>query len=261
MMNNSSALSARFKAFALMLALSAVVTAQRRGNQTVVMNDGTWVTGTIVADSGSYLKVRVKTPQVITLRKSDVFSWNPALLVRSRANQPEQLISPFTEGYFIRLSGSVLGGRNEYGRTGTLSLHFSNGYEFRNGLSLGIGAGIEEFEAAVMPVYTDLRFHPLNCRVSPFLWLKSGIGIPLGDAAGGGSYPYGYYPDVRAGAMFNAGTGIALYTGKNNGVNVAVGYRFQRLTFRQTNYWGQHTDNEIVTDFNRFEVQFGFIFR
>jgi len=244
-----------------MLALSVAASAQRRGNQTVVMNDGTFVTGTIVADSGSYLRIEVKKPQVITLKKSDIFSWNADLVARISNAPHEPFSSNNTEGYIIRFSSSVLAGKNEYGRTGTMSFHISNGYQFRNGFSLGIGSGVEEFEAVIMPVYTDLRYHPLKTRVSPFMWVKSGIGIPLGDSAGGGSYIYGYYPDVRAGAMFNTGTGIALYTGRNNGVNVGIGYRFQRLTFRQVNYWGYETDNEVVTNFNRFEVQFGFIFR
>jgi hypothetical protein len=107
-----------------------------------------------------------------------------------------------------------------------------------------------------MPVYADMRFHPLKTRVSPFVWIRSGIGIPINKKEE--NYSYGNYSDIRPGAMFNLGAGMALYSGKNFGVNVGLGYRYQKLTFREKNLWRQDMYNEIVKYFNRIEVQFGF---
>ena len=61
--------------------------------------------------------------------------------------------------------------------------------------------------------------------------------------------------------MFNAGTGIELASWRRNAVNIGIGYRYQKITFKRVNDWGEITRNELDTRFNRIEVQFGFIFR
>ncbi len=61
--------------------------------------------------------------------------------------------------------------------------------------------------------------------------------------------------------LFNAGTGVELASWRRNAVNIGIGYRYQKITFKRLNYWVEETTNELVTSYNRIEVQFGFIFR
>lgn len=238
---------------ALLLSTTLITQAQKVEKQTVVLKDGTILTGTIVADSSDYLVLRIKRPQVIMLRKSQIHSTDHS---KSEVQGFED-----KQGYSIRLTTSVLAGRNSSGKRVSLSLHLSNGYQFRNGLSMGFGTGIEELDAVVMPVYADLRFEPLKTKVSPFIWLKSGYGFTMSDEDGGYGYYYGSYPESKGGPMFNTGAGIALYSWRRNAVNIGIGYRYQKLSFRQVDIWSGEWNNEIVTHFNRIEVQFGFIFR
>lgn len=238
---------------ALLLAITLIVQAQKGERQTVVLNDFTILTGTIVADSSDYLMMRLKRPQVIILSKSQIYSTDNF--------KPAEQGFEDKQGYSIRLTTSVLAGRNSSGKTASLSFHLSNGYQFRNGLSMGFGTGIEELDAVVMPVYADLRYQPLKTRVSPFIWVKSGYGFPVGDQGEGGYYYYGYYPEAKGGGMFNTGAGIALYSWRRNAVNIGIGYRYQKLRYKQTYSWSGESDNEVITRFNRVEVQFGFIFR
>ncbi|MBW6500898.1 MAG: hypothetical protein K0B05_05840 [Bacteroidales bacterium] len=238
---------------ALLLAVALIAQAQKGERQTVVLHDGTILTGTIVADSSDYLMMRIKRPQVIMLKKSQIYSADIA--------KPAEQGFEDKQGYSIRLSASVLAGRNSDGKTGGLSFHLSNGYQFRSGISIGFGTGIEELDAVVMPVYADLRYQPLKTRVSPFIWVKSGYGFPVGDQGEGGYYYYGYYPDAKGGGMFNTGAGIALYSWRRNAVNIGIGYRYQKMRYIQEYPWGGESNNEVITHFNRVEVQFGFIFR
>jgi sRNA-binding carbon storage regulator CsrA len=255
-MNRIIKKSAVYLFIVFVLALNHEVLAQKARRQTVVLNDGNWITGTIVSDTGNYLKIRISTPQEISIRKSEVIVLEPSVAARNRLESRKTFNQNNINGYNIRVSTSVLSGKNEQGSTGTMSINFSNGFRFRNGLEAGIGAGIEDFEAVIMPVYADMRFHPLKTRVSPFVWIRSGIGIPINKKEE--NYSYGNYSDIRPGAMFNLGAGMALYSGKNFGVNVGLGYRYQKLTFREKNLWRQDMYNEIVKYFNRIEVQFGF---
>ena len=246
---NPTRISTAFILFSLTVALFA----QKREKQTIVLNGGSLLTGTIMVDSSDYLKLRITTPQVITLKKSDV----------SLTRTAQHIERPAADryGYSIRLSASVLSGRNKEGNTRSMSFHLSNGYGFRNGISIGFGTGIEELDIALLPVYTDLRYQPFKSRLSPFIWTKSGWSFTFGDQDDGQYYYYSAYPESKGGFMFNAGAGLELASWRRNAVNIGIGYRFQKITFSRVNNWSEIATNELVTSFNRIEMQFGFIFR
>jgi hypothetical protein len=164
-------------------------------------------------------------------------------------------------GYSIRISASALAGRNNEGNTRSMSFLLSNGYGFRNGISIGFGTGIEELDIALLPVYTDLRYQPFKSRLSPFIWTKSGWSFTFGDHDDGQYYYYGPYPESKGGIMLNIGAGLELASWRRNAVNIGIGYRFQKITFSRVNNWSEIATNELVTSFNRIEMQFGFIFR
>jgi len=235
------------------VALTITLSAQEYGKRTVVLNGGSRLTGTILADSSDYLKLRITTPQVITLKKSEVLF----------TSQVRDIGRPSFDGhgYSIRISASALAGRNDEGNIGNMSFHLSNGYRFRNGISVGFGTGLEELDVAVMPVYADLRYHPLKTRLSPFLWIKSGWSFTFGDLDDGQYYYYGSFPESRGGVMFNTGTGIELASWRRNAVNIGIGYRYQKITYKHSQNLDESVVNEVVTCFNRIELQFGLIFR
>lgn len=244
--------AARISTVIILFALTVTLSAQKREKQTVVLNGGSRLTGSLLVDSSDYLKLRITSPQVIKLKKSDILLTAPAQNIeRPLSNR---------HGYSIRLSSSLLAGRNSEGNTRNLSFHLSNGYQFRNGLSVGFGTGFEELDVALLPVYTDLRYNPFKSRLSPYVWTKSGWSFTIDDP-GDRQYFYGNYSESKGGFMFNAGTGIELASWRRNAVNIGIGYRYQKITFKRLNYWGEETTNELVTSYNRIEVQFGFIFR
>jgi hypothetical protein len=237
----------------LLLVFTIVVSAQKRERQAVVLNDGTVIAGTIVADSSDFLKIKIKRPQVITLNKAQVYSTGR---VRRSVYNPGE-----PQGYSIRLSASILAGRNSSGNKGSLSIHLSNGYQFKNGFGAGFGTGIEKLDAMVMPLFGEIKYQPFKTRLSPFIWIKSGYAFPLSERDGGDYYYYGNYTESKGGIMFSAGSGLALYSWKRNAVNIGIGYRYQKLSYEQKNLWNPESRNELITYFERIEIQFGFIFR
>lgn len=236
-----------------LIALPVSLFSQKREMKTVVLGNGSRITGIVTTDSSGYLKLRITTPQVITLEKSDVTLTAP---VRKSDNLFAEI-----HGYSIRISASVLAGRNSHGNNGSLSFHFTNGYRFRNGMNAGVGAGIEELDVLLMPVYADIRYHILKRRISPFIWIKSGYAFPVGEQECERYYYYGSYTEPRGGFMLNTGAGVALYSWQRTAVNIGIGYRYQKISSEQVNPWIEGTNNELVTYFNRIEVQFGIIFR
>ncbi len=237
----------------LFTAIPIAVSSQKRERQRVILNDGSVITGTIVADSDDFLKIKIKRPQVITLSKAHIYSTGTTR--RSAYYFGE------TKGYSIRLSASLLAGSDESGNKASPSIQLSNGYQFKNGFGAGFGTGIEKLDVLVMPVFGELKYQPFKTRLSPFLWLKSGYGFPLSDRDGNVYYYYGNYTESKGGMMFGAGAGVALYSWNRIAVNIGIGYRYQRIIFEQKNTWNHEIQNELVTSFERIEVQFGFIFR
>lgn len=244
----------RITAAIVLFFLTLTLSAQKRSKQTVVLNNGSRLTGTVMADSSHYLKLRITTPQVLTLEKSDIALIKPDPYIEKPGAD--------RHGYSIRLSASVLTGRNHDGNVRDIGFHLSNGYQLRNGICAGLGAGLEKFDAvSVMPVYADLRYYPLKSRLSPFIWVKSGFSFTYDDPDDSQNYYYGYYSESKGGFMFNPGAGIELASWRRNAVNMGVGYRYQKITFRQVNRWNREVINELVSGINRIEVQFALVFR
>jgi hypothetical protein len=243
------------KTFATLIFVAFTLTAagQKQRKQTVVLNDGSRISGTIVTDSSDYLEIKVVVPQILKIRKYQVSFMEP-VTYPVKANQK-------AEGYFIHLSASLLTGENELGNTTSYCFHLSNGYQFKNGLGVGIGSGLEEMDITIIPIYADIRYYPLKTRISPFALLKTGYGFAASDKDL--ERDFYYTPvDSKGGFLFNAMAGISLYTWQRFAINIGVGYRYQKITISQEQYWwGGATTKEKITHFNRIELQLGFTFR
>ena len=244
----------RISATALFVLLTLTAAGQKQRKQSVVLLDGSRISGTIVADSSDYIDIKVVTPQVVRVRKSEVSSLEAMVYPGKRDYD--------NEGYYIQFSASVLAGNNDGGNASSPVFHLSNGYLFASGLGIGFGSGIEQLEVSVVPLYADIRYYPSKRRVSPYVWLKSGYGFTTSDQPVLYTYYYGAGGESKGGFLFNIGAGIALYSWQSSAVNIGVGYRYQKITLSHEEYgWNGPLLRETVTRFNRFEIQLGFTFR
>ena len=164
----------RITAVAVCVLLSLSATGQQR-KYTVVLNDGSRISGTIVGDSAGYLDIKVLTPQVIRIGKSQVSSVEALKYPIKKSLK--------TSGYYVRFSTGFLSGKNESGNQSSLSFHLSNGYQFKNGIAVGIGSGMEELGVVLVPLYADFRYTPLNSGYHPMPGLKPVTALQLTDQA------------------------------------------------------------------------------
>jgi hypothetical protein len=233
------------------ITLSATGQIQRK--QSVVLNDGSRILGTIVTDSSDYLEIKVYVPQIIKITKAQVSFIEP-VAYPVKVNQK-------TNGYFIQLSTSILTGINESGNTTGYGIHLTNGYQFKNGFGVGIGSGLEKMGITIIPLYADVRYYPLKTRISPFGVLKTGYSFAASDKFSGGDFNY-LPTDTEGGFLFNALMGISFFTWQRTAVSIGLGYRYQKITISQEQYWWSGpTTKSIVTYFNRIELQLGLTFR
>jgi len=166
-------------------------------------------------------------------------------------------------GYFIHASASNLAGKPTNDEPNSLSIHLLSAYKFRNRLSIGAGSGLEYLEKPLLPAYGYLRYDLNDSRATPYAWIKAGYGFSLENKESGDTW-YGSYTESSGGILLNAGIGIVLYNRHNLGVNMGVGYRFQKVnkTYPET-WWGSSEESvrTVFTEFNRFELQLGIVFR
>jgi hypothetical protein len=233
--------------------LTLTVTGQHR-KYTVLLDDGSRIPGAIVGDTAGYLDIKVLSPQVIRINKAHVSSVEPLKFPVKRSLQ--------TSGYYARFSIGFLSGKNENGNQSSLSFHLSNGYQFKNGIALGIGSGMEELGVVLVPLYADFRYTPFNTGFSPYIWLKAGHGFAITDQAV-------YYVDDSSadkthdgGFLFNSGVGISMFTWRRTAVNVGIGYRYQKVKLYEDLYWwyGAGSVRQTVTQYYRLEFHLGFVF-
>ena len=242
----------RLTAIAVCALLTLSANSQHR-KSTVVLNDGSRISGTIVGDSADYLDVKITSPQVIRIGRTQVASVETAKYPVKKNMK--------TSGYYARLNTSILSGKNESGNQGSISIHLSNGFQFKNGLAVGIGSGMEELDVTLVPLYADLRFTPFNTGLSPYTWIKTGYGFALSDQYGSYVVDATAENEPEGGFLFNAGAGISMFTWKRTAINIGIGYRYQKVTLNQPSYWwGGSSIRQTVTQYYRLEFHLGFVF-
>jgi hypothetical protein len=242
----------RIIAIAACVLFTLSATGQQR-RYTVVLNDGSRIRGTIVADSADYLDIKVLTPQILRIGRSQVSSLE-TLKYPLRKNLK-------TSGYYIRFSADLLAGRSESINRKNAGFNLSNGYQFSNGLAVGLGSGLEELDIVLVPLYGEARYTPLNTGVSPYAWLRAGYSFATGDQGATVVEYSSLERNSEGGFLFGTGAGISMFTWRKTAISIGIGYRYQKVIFREDLYWwGGGSVRETVTHFNRLELQFGFTF-
>lgn len=237
----------------IFVSLTFTLSAQKQEEQTIVLSDGSRLKGIVLGDSLDYLILKITSPQIVTINKSEIS------LLTSAGSFEKQTIN--RQGYSVRISASVLAGRNSEGNIRDMSVHLSNGYQLRNGISFGFGTGLEELDGVtLLPVYLDLRYNLLKTRFSPFIWTKGGWSFTFNKSQERYNY-FNLYTESQGGEMLNIGSGIELASWRNNAVNIGIAYRNQKTIFKSDENWNANAINELITSYNRIEIQFGFIFR
>jgi len=229
--------------------------AQQSPKHIATLIDGTRIAGTILSDYNDSLKIAVTRIDTITINRFSVASI-------SRVKDPSQL-RPRDRGYQIQLTIGLLAGKSRIGNEYNMSFHLSNSYQLSNGLSLGFGCGAEYLAVPVLPIYGEVMYHFTNRLIAPYVYIKTGYSFAFVERDKNNNYYEDYYLNnhgsSKGGFLFNAGIGIANFTWNKSAVMVGAGYRYQKVT--QTLQTWNGGKRELISNFNRIEIKFGFLFR
>ena len=173
-------------------------------------------------------------------------------LLQTRKNRP---FNPMESGYnnITDFGFLIATGYNE--KNAIFSALSTHSYLFRNGLSPGMGTGLEFFEQPTIPLYLSCSWQMYTQKFSPFAGVKTGYSFALEDPV----YVWEYTTDAIGGMMWSAGIGTRIWLSHRNAMVISLLYRYQGIHSVRTWEWtGEKT--ELLKKYNRLELRVGFQF-
>lgn len=170
------------------------------------------------------------------------------------------------------VEGGILFGNPDNDRKSPFILGTSVNYALMDGLSAGLGTGLEFYNGTYLPVTANIHYRFGTNRVSPFVTVQAGYLIALESnyyipnyyySPYSSYYPgYIYYPhsggeklDAQGGLMINPAVGAIIETDYGFGVSLSIGYRYHKLK-----YEGDANDYNLSINYNRLSLKLGIIF-
>ena len=200
----------------------------------VKLKSGSEIRGFIIEKSEQQVKIKTKGGSIWVFKTKEVESierYKPQLKKK---------------GHYMSTQMSLLAGSRTSG-----SFLVVNGYYFNPKLSFGLGMGFEGFYGDMYtPLFIEGNYSLLKKSATPFVSLAAGYDMPLQFKSG-----------HKGGFLGMANIGFKREIGQHFGIITSVGYRFSRLVRKNTWGWEQQQSSIIITEINRLDFRFGFIFR
>ncbi len=160
-----------------------------------------------------------------------------------------------SRGYFNRTDLGFLLGSGSNEQNAILSIQMVNGYKFGWKYYPGIGAGIEFYEQAYVPLFADFSYMLTSSRVSPFLRGSMGYSFSIDDPP----EQWGTHTNNLGGFLYSAGIGASIRTGATSSLVISLVYRYQNLESVYKEDWSEEVLN-LEKHYNRLSLRIGFVF-
>jgi hypothetical protein len=171
-------------------------------------------------------------------------------------------------GFYSGIQLTLLKGTMDDTPLPHMSLLFTSGYQFKCGLNVGAGIGIDLLEEPYMPIVLDLKYVIRDSRVSPYFYINGGYVLALQDPDYDEYYYYdysssyyGYYDreiTAHGGYTINPGMGFKFNLTNKNAILLNFGYRYMAVSQTYNDWNGQEIDRTLK--FNRLVLGLSFQF-
>jgi len=238
--------------FTLMFLISfSTIFGQKNKEDVIYLKDGSIIRGSIIEYiSGKHVKIETRDKNIWVFNQNKI----DKISLETRSSKIENNTN--ISGYFNLTDMGLLVGTGNNDKSAPFSINMLNGYRYNQNLTIGLGTGIEFFSTPVIPIYFDTRYTFFNNEFSPFIYLKAGYSLQIGE----NSNYYHENTSTKGGQIYGAGIGLKINLGKRSDLVVSMGYRHQKLNY---SYYEEWTEDEIdrFEKFNRFAIRVGFAFK
>lgn len=237
---------------ALFVSIGVIAHAQKAKQDAVYLHNGSMVRGEVIERiTDSHVKIQTVDGSLWVFQMDEVKEITSVDKFRAQRS-----IEPSKKGFYSLTDVGAIAGRSTHGNGVAASLQTVGGYRFNEHLSVGGGAGLENFEVGLAPIFGEGRFYLLKRNFSPFIALQGGYSVPINN-----------YEDYngnwvqKGGVMMNANLGVRNYLSNNVALVISAGFRHQQSSTTTTYWWFTEGDSAVTKHiYNRIVFRIGVMF-
>lgn len=226
--------------------------AQKLYQDKIYLKNGEIIRGVLITEVLNIsAKIVNQKGDTLTFQMDDIQKLTREKIQKSSALSKDQWLKP---GYELTLEVAKAISVGEFG-INYFQADVINGVRLNSFLSAGFGIGLTYMNDAkytyyqrpkiIIPVYLDLRFnYPPGKKISPYLTFDFG-----GSLSRDKNYIEDKYSTDFIGVFLKSSLGTHMHILKNISLNLAVGYRSQKMPFIHILY-PERNSNGIHTDLN-----------
>lgn len=240
----------KYLALAILLITCSLSVSAQKTKDALFLKNGSVIYGQLLEADGENYKIRSADGSIFVFPAGDVEKFAKAeAYFEGRKSQ----------GFTFSLESGVLVGSVGSGPAAPFSFNFLLGTTVNTSNIFSFGSGVEFIERAYTPFFAEYKRIINDRKTSPFIFLRGGAVVPLGDS--GEEYEqdyYGYGPkDYKGGLSLAAGTGIS-WAKPDYETYLSFAYRYVHTGYERK----EGTRGNVTYNFgmNRLEIKLGFKF-
>lgn len=221
----------------------------QRTRDVLYLRNGSMIYGKLLEVSSDQYKIQTSDGSIMIYKATEVekFTREKPVYDGRKAN-----------GFTFTLETGLLAGSQDSRYAAPFSFNLLAGYTASTRNIISFGSGVEFFGRPYTPFFIEYKNIINRNRTSPFLFIRGGVVVPIGQSEGGTPGQYNQHPkEYGGGGSFTLGTGIS-WAKEDFATSLSFAYRYAHTSYKQSEYNGvtyTYTDN-----MNRLEIKFGFTF-
>jgi hypothetical protein len=216
----------------------------------VHLKNGSIIRGIIVEQiPGKSIKIETADKNLFVYKIDEIEKMTKEQVKKSQNTYgSDNFDTNFESGYKGIVELGYMIGTGNYG-IDRIKLNIINGYQVNPNFYFGIGTGLRYytgngFDAAIIPIFADLRGTLVLDNVVPYLSLD--VGYPLNTAS-----------FEKLGFLFNPTIGVGFKISKKSVFTVGLGYELQKMKFSYYDYYDFY---ESSVNSGAFSINLGILF-
>jgi len=220
----------------------------QKSKSVLYMKNGNKIFGKLIEADSSQYKIRTSDGSELIYPVADVVKFT---------NEVPSFDGRKASGFTFGCETGLLIGPQHSEYAAPFSFNFLAGTTILTKHIMSVGSGVEFIGRPFTPIYIEYKYIMYDRKVSPFIFLRGGGVLPLGESQES-SYVYDYTPkNYKGGALVTFGSGIS-WAKEEYDFNFSFAYRYSHTSYER--YEGSRGDVTYTNALNRLELKLGLRF-
>jgi hypothetical protein len=232
---------------AIMLILLCLSVQAQKGKDALYLKNGSIIYGRLLEVTPESYKVETSDKSIFIFKSEEVEKFSKAV---------SGAYGRKSEGFSFALEAGLLAGAQNTDYAAPFSFNFLAGAVIKTKTILSAGSGVEFIGRPFTPLFLEFRQIIFDTKTSPFIYVRGGTLVALGDDDKSSYISYEPY-NHKGGALVGFGSGIS-WARDDYEMYLSFGYRFSHTSYQRDDY--NNRDILYTNNLSRLEMKFGFRF-